>query len=253
MEAMNTHHAEWYDALFMVGTNLVALMPIILAFRLGLWYIGVQITLSMVFSTIYHACDATGFCLFGYPLIVWRTMDYIYAFMQIVIVFIFLVDFESSESSPTAFMYQRWAVITQQLFGAVVILVILVDPFSQAAAYVIVAMGGSIIYIKFVFLDRGRTPFKDRFEVKFLVVGFALFGLGVGLFGINGTPVYWLFHSTWHVCAYLGQYFLILGGSKHYKGWKEYAQRHCFFARTAPPSDCRQTCFGEKQFEEYYV
>lgn len=243
-------HKEWYGALFMISTNLVALVPIVLSFKLELWYIGIQILLSMVFSTIYHTCDSTGFCLFGYSLLVWRTMDYIYAFMQIVIVFIFMVDFESTHTSPNNFVRQRWAVITQQLFGAIVVLVIMADPFSRDAAYVIIAVGSMTVYLKFVFLDRGDIPINNRFEAKFVITGVLLFGIGVGLFSIEGTVVYWLFHSLWHVAAYLGQYFLILGGSKHYKGW-HHIIRFCGLQNRPSTSRCEGIgCFTQKDFED---
>jgi uncharacterized membrane protein HdeD (DUF308 family) len=180
--------------------------------------------LTLIFSSIYHTCDSTGYC-FGLPSVnIWKEMDYIYAFTQIVLVFIFVVDFNVySKNISKRLEQRRWQDITQWSLHAIIILIILINPGEQKGALFIILICASLIFFKFVFLDQGKIRFIKRFKTRFILTGMCFFIIGIILFQIDNR-YYWLLHTLWHICAFMGQYYLLLGGSKHLEFWKDYIQ-----------------------------
>lgn len=208
--------------MLLIGSNLFLILPIKISFDFGNYAVAWPMIIAMIFSSIYHTCDSTGFCFGVEQGLVWKRMDYIFAFYQMVQVFIFLVDFNIySKNAKTRLTQQNWLTGAQFILFTVVILVVLIDPFGSSAAYIIICTSAALIYVKFIFIDRGRIRFEKRFKKRFIVVGVGFLVVGVAFFKIDG-PFYWLFHTIWHISVFFGIYYLVLGGSKHLPFWKDY-------------------------------
>lgn len=220
----------WYQTLFLLLPHLLLIPSIILSYTRRMPIVFVQLIVTFIFSSSYHLCKSTDACLFGGSLLSWTQLDYIYAFSQILVIFILLLLGSFSTNSIKWFteMYglkyakrqQFWTTIIVLALIAFDILIVLTrlqslsTPLTQQTAYIIIAAAAAGVLIKITLIDEGKFNIFSRYDTRYLLVGGLLLIPAIIFFLLESPTYYWIYHSLWHIFAFIAIFFLILGSDK---------------------------------------
>lgn len=172
-------------------SNSFAFPALWLAFENGIWFEGSYLAIMSSVSFVYHI-------FYGWTgdLGVWlRRTDWIFALSTGPI---FLNYFFAHKTSYYKMMVNFW------------ILAILAVVIEWLMLYPVIYVIPFAIYLSLLYFTR-RRHFGDL-EKKLLVPAVIWSVVGVTLFYVSDFALYWLLHSYWHVCIFVGLYYLLLMG-----------------------------------------
>lgn len=221
----------WYQTLLLLLPHILLIPSIVLSYWKRLPIVFVQLLFTFTFSILYHVCKSTDVCLLGGSLLAWSQLDYIYAFGQILVVFILLALGTLSVYNTSRLQEEygeEFAV--KQLFWSTALILLLIGfdilvvltrlqslstPLNQNTALIIIVISASAVVLKITLVDEGKFKFFSRYEGKYLLVGVLLLIPGLIFFLLDSSDLYWFYHSLWHTFAFASIFFLILGATKN--------------------------------------
>jgi len=194
----------WYEVVSLVGTNLLLLPTIIIAFhpKVRLYILGLLSIIVMLTSAYYHLGQTH---VFTYETLEYaQNADHIWAgSLMWYTVFVFLLIPPTVRVSYLLVLLAMMTNFTGHL----------VSRLNFYYAFVLFLFIGTFLRF-YVFPIRGR-----RYGLTFIFLGFFFFLASLPFFYLNdgvGKGNYWWTHSWgWHACAFLGIDFLTFGYVYH--------------------------------------
>jgi len=186
----------------LVGSNL-AMVPAMLYALPGWRQRPVEpmvFTMSMLASSVYHACDADWFCLSGYSYATLQFFDFCFAYAAIMVVQVSLGLFEAEDSRNV-----------QLMLLPVIMVLVGRDPtggltlgLSFLLSFVAMGVGWAQRGFGPSFLRQHGAPKTFFALLKFYDTGPLWKGIACWLCGgisfyAELPSTYWLWHSTWHI------------------------------------------------------
>lgn len=200
-------HEGWWKSLLLVASNFASIPGIIYTFRIRAYFIATHYVITVIASLFFHTCLSSGFC-FGQSLDVLRLVDYIFATNLTAMIFVWFADVQHPKD-----------VITNQIVFALVLVTVVLSPFSLRAIVLTLMYGFLLLYLKYVFMDNGSPKLRDRIHLPALVPGLLLVGIASAAFMVDKGSAYWAKHTVWHAASMLGSYFVLLGSSRDARNW----------------------------------
>lgn len=224
----------WYATLCLVGSHILVIPPIVLAYQKRLPIPFIQLMFTLIISTLYHVCKSTNVCLLGGTLLSWTQLDYIYAFGTILVVFILIAittPMISNNNLGVSANQTFWSIVIILALLALDIIVVLTRlqslalPLDQNTAFIMIVASASAVLIKIVLVDQGEMPFYSKYHGGYLLLSILLLAIGVFFFLLDIPQDYWFYHSMWHAFAFTGVFFLILGTTKNIDIYRRHERR----------------------------
>lgn len=117
-------------------------------------------------------------------------------------------------------LYDAWSVYIMYTSIFIVIMACLAHPFSMEAFVIAICFGLAAIFFKIVIIDEGiPVGFYHRISLPELLLGVFLMAISLVFYILDCYWEYGYMHSLWHVCSYLGAYFIVIGLSKNTENW----------------------------------
>ena len=180
------------SVLFLTTSNLVFLLPILLALYRK-WYIESLIYFyNMFFSTFYHACDQEffSFCIFNYDGL--QLADFISSYSSFVITVLAMSTF-----------VRPWKVFTYFVGLLACLSISLYDRFNYTSFIVFLCIAISVTLFTWVKIcvSKRKLIVNRRLLLMYYLPGFVLAVTGLLIYSFLQTKSnYWILHSVWHMC-----------------------------------------------------
>jgi hypothetical protein len=132
-----------------VATNLFYIVPMICSFILGWNYLAFFHLSVVLTSGGYHLCENTSICIFGWSMLMWRSLDHVVAWYALALTLIYCFN---SENFPHKMLRNKKQVITKYIF---------IDRFSFYAIFIDflqVILLIQIIYFSFIMVNAEPVP-----------------------------------------------------------------------------------------------
>lgn len=214
----------WYENLFLIGTNLFLLFPIVKAFRLKRHTRTFVFGGAMIASIVYHACKTfdgiaclTHFCVL-------RSYDFFFSVLVLVSTGLYLIPFGElyDNNDENVAWIENWLI-----YGyGILITFFLVQSDASFGVFLwwVVSLTVSSVAIAVISLIAiaircGPLPKMD-WQDFFIAVLFGV--LGISFFVVEdkmGRDFYWVSHSLWHVFASFAQFYLLESRDLEYSGF----------------------------------
>jgi hypothetical protein len=212
--------SPWYVTLSQLITHLPLIDAIITSWQLrrksayaGL--INIMCILIFFCSVFYHVCDDTGWCLLDAPVYAWQQIDNTQAFSGLIIVlFAFITTALIYESITNDSIY--WTLfLTFSIYGCIIIVVLtsITGPQQEVGikgAVLIITFALCIVFIKLLYVDRGRAYSLNRYLNWKFYLAILLIIIAVICFLLNIAGYTWVTHSIWHLCIFIAIELLLL-------------------------------------------
>jgi hypothetical protein len=176
--------------LFLTMSNLLFMLPVLLALYRR-WYIeSLMYFYNMFFSTFYHACDQQfySFCIFNYNGL--QLADFISSYSSFIITILSMSEFP-----------RLWKLFTYFLGVLLCLSVNLYNRFDTVAFIVLIVLSSVFTvstWAKVWYKTRKIFPNKKR--LLLYIPGLALGITGIVIYtSLQTTNNYWILHSFWHM------------------------------------------------------
>lgn len=213
------------QSVFLIASNVAALLPAYWALRQKAFSEWVLFTSSGISSALYHACDVGTWCPLSFHVL--QFMDFWLSFMAVVSTFVYMTTL--NEASKRA-IHTSVAILTALLAvtGATrstnIILVIAIGTlgllmgwlleFSVTSRSRYCPTGLDLLAderwqsIQRWFWNLLKT-LKKRFRRHFVVLGFIFLAFAGTSWKLESNESYWIWHSLWHMSIYTSSFFFL--------------------------------------------
>jgi hypothetical protein len=186
-----TVHAAWLHRLFLASSNLFVIPAFLEALNQQLWFessfLGIMATVSLTYHITFGLAGAIG---------VWfRRVDWLFALATgpVFLNYFFMHKYSYGKMVSNFWILGLIAIFTNDLM-------------DNAFIYGMPLT----VYVLILFFTRRRH--FTNLTTKNAIAVLAWSVVGVALFFLADHVMYWLFHTDWHVCIFVGIYYLLLLG-----------------------------------------